>query len=209
MGQEGFNIRKILDLPVEISVGELLSRLDSTIKELPYNMQRATPRCRVRKPSTKASPNATEAPNSSGAVLSAAAMVPPPVTAPAYDDDGRSKPVLITSWIGNSKLTRTLLDGGSVVELISGKLVRSIKPRPIIYTDGYLRVSLATDKLDELTDYVFVPVNVQGVEAMIKAWIVRVDIYELLLGLSWLRRVHCKPDYGSGEIYISGDDHRQ
>ena len=22
-------------------------------------------------------------------------------------------------------------------------------------------------------------------------------------------RVHCKPDYGSSEIYISGDDHRQ
>ena len=209
MGQDGFNIRKILDLPVEISVGELLSRSDTTIKELAYNMQRATPRYRVKKPATRANQNLTEAPDPSGAVLSAAAMMPPPVTARAYDDDGKSKPVLITSWIGNSKLTRTLLDGGSVVELISEKLVKSIKPRPIIYTDGYLRVSLATDKLDELTDYMYVPVNVQGVEAIIKAWIVRVDIYELLLGLSWLRRVHCKPDYGSGEIYITGDDHRQ
>ena len=208
MGQDGFNIRKILDLPVEISVGELLSRSDSTIKELAYNMQRATPRYRVRKPATKATPNATEAQNPSGAVLSAAAVTPPPVTAHAYDDDGKSKPVLITSWIGTTKLPRTLLDGGSVVELISEKLVKSIKPRPIVYTDGYLRVSLATDKLDELTDYVFVPVNVQGVQAMVKAWIVQVNIYDLLLGLSWLRRVHCKPDYGSGEIFISGDDHR-
>ena len=33
-----FDIRKILDLPVEISVGELLDRSDTTIKELVYNM---------------------------------------------------------------------------------------------------------------------------------------------------------------------------
>lgn len=42
MTQDGFNIRKILDLPVEISVGELLSRSDS-IKELAYNHRTEPP----------------------------------------------------------------------------------------------------------------------------------------------------------------------
>lgn len=75
-----------------------------------------------------------------------------------------------------------------------------------MHTDGYLRVGLATDKLDILTDYMKVEVKVEGIEALIKAWIVDVDVYDLLLDLSWMRRVHCNPHYGSGTITISGDD---
>ena len=51
-----------------------------------------------------------------------------------------------------------------------------------------------------------VEVNVEGVETLIKAWIVDVDVYDLLLGLSWMRRVPCNPQCGSGTITISGDD---
>ena len=32
------------------------------------------------------------------------------------------------------------------------------------------------------------------------------EIYDLLLGLSWMRRVHCNPNYGSDAVTISGDD---
>ena len=49
-------------------------------------------------------------------------------------------------------------------------------------------------------------VNGKGVEAVIKAWLVDVDIYDLLLGLTWMRRVHCNPHYGSGVATISGSD---
>lgn len=199
--RQRFDISSILNLPVNISLGELLDRSDSTIKELAFNMQRATPRYRVRKTTGT---NTIAAP--SGAVMSAAALHPPPVTAQAFDDDGESKPVMITSWVHSLKLPRTLLDGGSLVELISEKKVNSMRPRPQIHTDGYLRVSLATDKLDTLTNYVLVPVNVEGVEATIKAWVVQVDIYDLLLGLTWMRRVHCNPHYGIGKITIAGDD---
>jgi hypothetical protein len=38
---------------------------------------------------------------------------------------------------------------------------------------------------------------------------VDVDIYDLLLGLSWMRRVYCNPYYGSGNVTITGDDSKE
>ena len=202
-----FDINQVLSLPIQLSLGELLDRSDQTIKELAYNMQRATPRYRVRK--TAAAPQGAAKAPANQATLAAAAMLPPHVTAFAYEDDGQSKPVMIMSWIHNTKLSRTLLDNGSLVELISRKKLNQLIPPPKIYTNGYLKVSLATDKLDTLTDYTIIPVNVQGVEATVKAWVVDVDIYDLLLGLSWMRRVHCNPHYGSGNVTITGDDSKE
>ena len=65
-------------------------------------------------------------------------------------------------------------------------------------------MSLANDSITTLTEYVRIPVNVEGVEAMVKAWLVNVEVYDLLLGVSWLRRVHCNQHYGAGQITISG-----
>ena len=31
----------------------------------------------------------------------------------------------------------------------------------------------------------------------------------MLLGLSWMRRTHCNPNYGSGIVTIRGDDMRE
>ena len=201
-----FDINQVLSLPIQISLGELLDRSDQTIKELAYNIKRATPRYRFRK-----NPSAPQAARTSAnqATLAAAAMLPPHVTAFAYEDDGQSKPVMTTSWIHSTKFSRNLLDNGSLVELISRKKMNQLIPKPKVYTDGFLRVSLATDKLDTLTNYAILPVNVEGVEATVKAWIVDVDIYDMLLGLSWMRRVHCNPHYGSGTVTISGDDMRE
>lgn len=160
-----FNIDSIMDLFVNISLGQLLDRSDSTIKELVYNMQRATPRYRVRKAS-----GATSA--LSNSVLAASVTISPPVTAQAYEDDGESKPIMIISWVNSLRMPRTLLDGGSLVELVNEKKVNAMRSRSQIHTDGYLRVSLATDKLDTLINYVLIPVNVEGVAATIKAWVV-------------------------------------
>ena len=200
-----FDIKNVFDLPIQLSLGELLDRSDTTIKELAYGMQRATPRYRVKRTTEASNPIAVP-PNQGNVATLAAALIPPEINARAYEDDGQSQPVMIVSWIEGTKLWKTLLDGGSLVELLSRKKLNQLNPRPKVHTNGHLRVSLATDKIDTLTDYVKIAVNVEGVEALIKAWIVDVEIYDLLLGLSWLRRVHCNPHYGLGEITISGDD---
>lgn len=38
-GQERFDIRKIFNLPLEVTVGEVLDRSDTAIREMAFNMQ--------------------------------------------------------------------------------------------------------------------------------------------------------------------------
>lgn len=52
-----------------------------------------------------------------------------------------------------------MMGEGSLVELLSRHFVHEMKPRPAILRDGRIRMSLAND-------------NVQGVEAVIKTWLV-------------------------------------
>ena len=206
VGRNRFDMRKILDTTVDITLGELLDRSDTTIKEMAHYMTRSTPRYRVKKP-TKAKQPATQSQTQrSDAIMLSAAVLPPPITAYAYDDDGKSTPLMITAWVGDNRFTKALLDGGSLVELISRKKLNKIIPPPVVHNDGHIRVSLANDTLDTLTRYAKLPINVQGVEALIKAWVVDVEVYDILLGLGWMRRVHCNPHFGKGRVTISGDD---
>ncbi|KAL8825271.1 MAG: hypothetical protein Q9170_007862, partial [Blastenia crenularia] len=211
VGRKRFDVSQVFEMPITLPLGELLDRSDTTIKELAHYMQRATPRYRVKKSPTPAAQKAMQAENTpnNSVLMANAALMPPPITAFAYEDDGKSTPLMITSWVGNQKFAKTLLDGGSLVELIGKKKLNKIDPRPKIYGDGYIRVSLANDTLDTLTKYVKIPVNVQGVQATIKAWVVDVDVYDILLGLAWMRRVHCNPHYGLGKVTISGDDQKE
>ncbi len=201
-----FDISRILDLPLELTVGELLDRSDITIKDLAFNMQRSTPRYRIKRSKVNAEGDTQEAENVQASMTISAAVLPPEVTARAYEDDGLSKPLMINSWIGTQRLPKSLLDGGSLVELLNRKVYNKMKPKPRIWTDGYIRVSLANDSVTTLREYVLVPVNVEGIEAVIKAWLVDVEVYDLLLGVSWLRRVHCNQKYGQGKITVMGDD---
>jgi len=61
------------------------------------------------------------------------------------------------------RLGRTLLDRGFIVELINRSKVLGIYPLLKVYTDGHLRVSLATDTIYTLTNYIFLLVNLEGV----------------------------------------------
>jgi len=81
-----------------------------------------------------------------------------------------------------------------------------MKPKSRIRTDEYIRVSLVNDSVTTLREYVLIPINVEGIEAVIKAWLIDVEVYDLLLGVSWLRRVHCNQKYGQGKIIVMGDD---
>jgi len=70
---------------------------------------------------------------------------------------------MVTIQVGNIRLGRTLLDRGSIVELMNRSKVLEIHPLLKVYTDGYLRVSLATDTIYILTNYIFLLVNLEGV----------------------------------------------
>lgn len=113
---------------------------------------------------------------------------------------------MVTSWVRDSCFQKTLLDGGSLVELINRKLVMKMRPRPKIFSDSRIKVSLANDSVTVLSEYVKISVNVQGVEAVVRAWLVDVGVYDLLLGVPWVRRVNCTQVYGEGKVTIMGND---
>lgn len=81
-----------------------------------------------------------------------------------------------------------------------------MKPAPRIHSDGHLRVCLATDVISTLTNYTHLPVNVKGVQAFVRAWVVDNQVYDLLLGISWMRRVAFCPEYGTGKVVSKGHD---
>jgi len=193
---------RILDLMFPISLREYWNKSDQAIKETAFSMQRSTPRYRIRKQPVTAVPD--NIPASKAALYEQ--EVAPVITARAHDDDGRSAPLMVTSWVNQHCLPRTLLDGGSLIELISRKALSRIQPSPRIRTDGNIRVSLANDSITTLTSYVVIPINVEGVECMVKAWIVDVQVYDLLLGVGWMRRMHFNTHYGQGLVTITGND---
>ncbi len=92
-----FDISRILDLPLELTVGELLDRSDITIKDLAFNMQRSTPRYRIKRSKVNAEGDAQEAENVQVSMTISAAVLPSEVTVRAYEDDGLSKPLMINS----------------------------------------------------------------------------------------------------------------
>lgn len=168
LGGSRFSIDEILKLPLTMEVGQFLDKSDIARQELALSMQRSTPRHRVKK-SPKAKNQTDPSSSSNMAIAALVQREPPTVTAHAFDDDGQSQPFMITAWIGSVKLPRTLIDGGSLVELVSRLKLQAINPPPQIHTDGYLRVSLATDVIYTLTNYIYLPVIVQGIQAVVKA----------------------------------------
>lgn len=103
-------------------------------------------------------------------------------------------------------MSKTLLDGDFIVELISWSLVKKMSPRPLIFQDRQLRVSLANDNLTTLTEYVKIQVNMEGVDAMIKAWLDDIEVYDLLLGILWMRQVQLSQSYTNAKVTVCGQN---
>ncbi|KAI9873701.1 MAG: hypothetical protein M1823_007859, partial [Watsoniomyces obsoletus] len=93
-----------------------------------------------------------------------------------------------------------------MVDLISSRVVNQMPGTPIRRDDS-LKIILANDKRMTLDGYVSVHVNVEGVTATVKAFVMpEATGYGLLLGLRWLRLVHSSVEYGSKRMTITGTD---
>lgn len=47
-----------------------------------------------------------------------------------------------------------------------------------------------------------ISINVKGIEAVIKAWLVDVEVYDLFLGIIWMRQANCIQMFGERKITI-------
>ena len=203
---ERFSIAKVLrETYVTIPLAQLLDRSEATRKEFAWFLQDATPRFRVRRvkirdPVSFVSDKVYEGRDRTNQLMICA----PAVTSEALEDDGRSSPMFVEAWIGDKKILRTLLDGGSLVELISERMASQISA--CTYVDNGKEISLADNHTTVLKRYMHLPVNVSGVRAFVKSYIINANTYDLLLGVRWMRRVRHAVDYGEGQVTIQGSN---
>jgi hypothetical protein len=128
----------------------------------------------------------------------------PVVRTEALEDDGRAVPMFVSSWVGNVHFPRTLVDGGSLVELLAERVVQKLNLT--VHKDEGREISLADNSTALLQRYVLLPVNVSGVLATLKCYLINVTTYDLLLGVRWMRQVRFAVHYGTGIAGISGAD---
>lgn len=81
-----------------------------------------------------------------------------------------------------------------------------MSPQPFIFQNGHLCVSLANDDLTILTEYIKIWVNVKKIEVIIKVWLVDIKVYDLLLGILWMRHVRLSQSYADGRVTIYKQD---
>lgn len=53
-----------------------------------------------------------------------------------------------------------------------------------------------------------IPINIEGVETIIKVWLVNMEVYDLFLGITWMRRANYTKIFGEGKITINRNDQK-
>ncbi len=91
-----------------------------------------------------------------------------------------------------------------MVELISRKVVQDLNL--LVYRmDKKWTLQLADGEYATVPKYVWVTVNVSGVRALVKAFILGDgQVYDLLLAKRWMYRVRAVEDNGAGTLTING-----
>jgi hypothetical protein len=70
------------------------------------------------------------------------------------------------AWVTKVRLEKIIVDGGSLIELVSERILPKIKAT--IYRDHGREISLANNSLKFINRLVYLPANVCGVEAIMK-----------------------------------------
>lgn len=123
-----------------------------------------------------------------------------------FDDDKLSQLLVITLWAQGLQMKKTLLNKGPMAKLTNQKPVSKMTPRLSIYKDSRVKFNLANNTNTTLSKFIKIFVNLQEVEIVIRSQLVDVKVYDLLLEVSWMRRVDCTQFYKEGKITIMGQN---
>jgi hypothetical protein len=137
-------------------------------------------------------------------VIPLAAFGAPVVTAIAREDQDVSC-LYIVSYVNGYRVVLTLVDGGAQIELISEAVVKAIGCKTYSCKDMAMR--LANDSIVPLPCYAWLDVNVSGVLARIKAYVMPIEMsFQLLLSRRWLSRVQAIEYHANNVLHIKGID---
>ena len=194
-----FDIAKLLQTPIAMNIGQFLDFSEPARKALALQMQTSKPS--YRRSRKAAAPSATLA-SVQLADTTADETAPAMVVAPIFVSTQISGTAGTTGILA---MPDTLLDGGSMVEIIDRK--KAVNLGAVIHGDGSVPVTLADGRHVTLTEYAFVTVNLSGVRANIKAYILNnLAGYQLLLGLPFMAKVRMVISYHDHHITLRGLD---
>lgn len=186
-----FQVSEFLDAPVTLPIWQLLDRSPQIRAQLARAMASSKPSRRGKRATV--------------AVLSMKGGRAPTEETEAHEEE-EVVCLYILSWVKGHLVKKTLADTGAVVELINPKLVELLDLQ-IFEMDEEWTLQLADDRLAQVKQYVWVPVNVAGVVAVVRAFILGMgDIYDILLSKRWMRRVRAIEDHGENTLTIRGKD---
>ena len=111
----------------------------------------------------------------------------------------------ISVYIRDKRQDEVLVDGGAMVDLISDGVVDELGLTR--YPCNDLGIRMADDTVAPLPWHVWLDINVAGILARIKAFVMPIRLsYNILLSRRWLARVNALEDHKNNILYISGID---
>ena len=188
--KDRFSVDGFLDAQVTMPIWQLLDRSPQIRAQLARAMASSKPTKRGKRP----------------AMIATSIQREPPLIATEAHEEEDVTCLYLEAWINDTKVNKTLADNGAVVELINPELVRQLGLE-IYEMEHAWTLQLADDGLAMVKQYVWAPVNVAGVEAIVRAFILGMgNIYDLLLSKRWMKRVRAVEDHGQANMVIQGKD---
>ena len=126
------------------------------------------------------------------------------IIAHAHENDEQSQSLMIIFWINNVKLSKTLINEKSMMKLINRQKFLIMKFAFFVRTNDHFRINLITNHVETFTNYIVFFVNVEKIKIVIKTYIVNNQIYDLLLNISWMKKIIFNSHYDTNEIIIIG-----
>jgi hypothetical protein len=192
VGYPRFDVKSLFDMSVNLPIRQILDMSPAIRREVAQAMQTSAPRKRTKK---------------TAQAVNMAIDAAPAVTAQANREDEEVECLFITSWINGKLIHRTLLDTGSVVELVSPNTLKYLGITQTNRMEESWAIKMANDEIATIKEYVWLSVNVEGVLANVKAFVIGMgDIYDLLLSKKWMRKVRAVEDHGTGSFTLKGND---
>ncbi|KAF8448478.1 hypothetical protein BGX38DRAFT_1142774 [Terfezia claveryi] len=123
----------------------------------------------------------------------------------ALELEGTVEAMFIKAFVGSTKIIAVLVDGGSLIDQISAKVVATLG-LPVFTGEGW-SILLANDAVVKVNKYVWASVTVARVTARMKLYVLDIDqSYIMLLSRRWLKRVKATEEYFEHRLIIQGSD---
>ena len=106
---------------------------------------------------------------------------PPKITSRGLRNNETPIMVIITSWVEGLKLPFTVVDTGASMNTVDKAFVDRLPSYRVCTGDG-ATISVGDGSLLTRKDYVYLPINIAGVEKITKCYIQEKTPFDLLLG---------------------------